>query len=174
MKKYVLILISCIFVFGGALYGDRLEDIKKAGVMKAGVKVDFEPFGFKTSNEKIIGFDIDIMEYIAKELHVKLELLPVTSKNRIDFILENKVDVVAASMTHKIERDKTIDFTISYFYDGQAILTRKDFVGQSYKDFGGKTVGTITGASSGKVFEVIQPLSKVVYFENYGSRCPNF
>lgn len=167
MKKYMLVFISWIAVVTSSLYGDNLVDIQKTGVMKVGVKVDFEPFGFKTTNGKIIGFDIDIVEYIAKELGVKLELIPVTSKNRIDFLLENKVDVLAASMTHKIERDKLIDFTISYFYDGQAILAKKDFVGQSYKDFQGKTVGAVTGAASGKVFEVIQPQSKVIYYENY-------
>ena len=166
-NKFIVYIIALIFVSN--IFADRLADIKKAGVLKAGVKIDFEPFGFKSRKGEIIGFDIDIMKEIAKNMGVELMLIPVTSANRIQYILDNKVDVVAASMTHKIQRDKKIDFTITYFYDGQSILANRSINARSYKDFEYKKVGAQLGSSSGKVFEVIQPLSTMVYKKDFST-----
>lgn len=166
IKSRLVILVLGLLLSSGVIYADKLADIKKAGVLKAGVKNDFDPFGFVSRTGKIIGFDIDMLEYITKQLGVKLELIPVTSANRIDHILQDKVDVVAASMTHKIKRDKKIDFTITYFFDGQAILARRSSSAKNYKDYEGKKVGALKGSTSGKVFEVVQPTSKVIYFDN--------
>jgi len=163
-NKIIVYILSLLLV--SSVFADKLADIKESGILKVGVKTDFEPFGFTNRNGEIIGFDIDIMKAIAKNIGVKLELIPVTSKNRIQYILENKVDVVAASMTHKIKRDKQIDFTITYFYDGQAILASRKSMATSYKSFVDKKVGAQIGSSSGKVFEVIQPLCEVVYKED--------
>ncbi|HIP13837.1 MAG TPA: transporter substrate-binding domain-containing protein [Arcobacter sp.] len=167
MIKNKLSVLLVLILFTINLFADRLADIEKAGVLKAGVKVDFEPFGFKSRKGKIIGFDIDMMEEIARNMGVRLELIPVTSENRIQFILDNKVDVVAASMTHRIKIDIDIDFTITYFYDGQSILANRTIKARSYKDFEDKKVGAQLGSSSGKVFEVIQPLATMVYKKDF-------
>jgi polar amino acid transport system substrate-binding protein len=163
IRNKLMILIICL---GLNIYADKLADIKKSGILRVGVKVDFDPFGFKNRNGKIIGFDIDMMKYIADNLHVKLKLIPVSSSTRIPFILSDKIDVAAASMTHKIKRDRKIDFTISYFFDGQAIIARRTSHAKSYKDYEGKTVGALKGSSSGKVFEAVQPMSTVIYYDN--------
>lgn len=167
-KQIIVSLFLGLVFFTHSLYGaDQLVQIKKKGSITFGVKNDFDPFGFVSRTGKVIGFDIDMAEYIAKNLGVKAKYKPVTSQNRIDKLLNGEVDVVIASMTHKVERDKKIDFTISYFYDGQAILARRGSKAQSYKDYEGKAVGAVHGASSGKVFEVIQPMAQVVYYDNY-------
>jgi polar amino acid transport system substrate-binding protein len=112
-------------------------------------------------------FDIDLTESIAKQIGVKANFTPVTYENRIDFILKNKIDIIVASMTHKVETEKIIDFSIDYFYDGQAILAKNGSNATSFKDFVGKKVGAIENTQHGKVFEVVQPLSELVYFKNY-------
>jgi len=164
-NKIIIYVISLLLVSN--ILADKLADIQKAGVLRAGVKVDFEPFGFKSRNGEIIGFDIDILKEIANNIGVDLKLIPVTSANRINYILEDKVDVVAASMTHKIKRDKDIDFTITYFYDGQSILAPRVLKARNYKYFESKKVGAQIGSSSGKVFEVIQPLAQMVYKKSF-------
>jgi len=167
LKQISSIFISIILFISFLNATDDLAKIKQRGSVVFGVKFDFDPFGFISRKGKIIGFDIDLAKYIAKELGVKPIFKQVTSKNRIDKLINGDVDIVIASMTHKIKRDKRIDFTISYYFDGQAILARRGLVAKSYKDFAGKKVGAVKGATSGKVFEAIQPLAKVIYFENY-------
>jgi polar amino acid transport system substrate-binding protein len=50
-------------------------------------------------------------------------------------------------MTHKRERDKSIDFSITYFFDGQKMLAKKGQF-KELKDFVGKKVATMQGTTS--------------------------
>lgn len=156
-----------LLMFSNLSYADKLEEVKQAGVLKAGVKYDFEPFGFLDPYGDVVGFDIDLLKYIAKDLGVKLQMQQVTSKNRIDMLAGGTVDILAASMTHKRDREKNIDFSISYFFDGQAILTRNNIMNKKARGFSGKRVGAIEGSSSGINFKRIVPKARIVYFDSY-------
>ncbi len=166
IKKSITALIALTLISSLA-FADKLADVKKAGVLKAGVKYDFKPFGYVDKTNKVVGFDIDLLNYIAKKLGVKITFQQVTSKTRIPLVASGKIDIAAASMTHKVKRDETIDFTISYFFDGQAILARADAKEKSYKDYENKRVAAIQGATSGENFKRVQPKAKIVYFQEY-------
>ncbi|WP_456397607.1 transporter substrate-binding domain-containing protein [Desulfurobacterium sp.] len=144
-----------------------LDKIKQRGYMIVGVKYDFKPFGFVNEKGEVVGFDVDLVKYIAKKLGVKVKLVQVTSKTRIPMLESGSVDLVAASMTHTRKRDLPIDFSISYYFDGQAILARSDCTAKSYKDFAGKRVAAIQGATSGPNFKRVQPKAQIVYFQEY-------
>lgn len=163
LNKIIILLLMMV----ATLFADQLSTITTDKAIKIGVKVDFEPFGFMDEKNQLVGFDVDIAKLIAKELGVSIELIPVTSDNRIPLLLDKKIDLIIASMTHKKTRDKDIDFSISYFYDGQTIMARNSLIAASYNDFQGKKVGAVTGATSGKVLEAISPLAKVIYYQNY-------
>lgn len=167
MFKKTLVALATLALLSGSAYADKLADIKSAGVLKAGVKYDFKPFGFKNENNDLVGFDIDLLKYIAKDLGVKVDFQQVTSKTRIPLVAGGQIDIAAASMTHKIQRDDTIDFTISYFFDGQSILARKDSKAKEAKDFLGKRVGVIQGATSGENFKKVVPGATLVPFQEY-------
>lgn len=162
LKNIFLVLL--IFAFSKA---DKLEDIKSSGVLHAGVKYDFKPFGFKDEYNQLVGFDIDLVNYIASKLDVKAKFTQVTTSNRIDKLLDDEIDIIAASMTHKISRDKKIDFTISYFYDGQSFLVRSTSKLKRKVSFSGKKVGAIVGSSSGENLRNIVPKARIKYFETY-------
>ena len=167
MFKKTLLSLAAIAMLTSSAIADKLADVKSAGVLKAGVKYDFKPFGFVNAQNKVVGFDIDLMKYIAKDLGVKLKLQQVTSKTRIPMVAGGQIDIAAASMTHKVMRDDTIDFTISYFFDGQSMLVRADERTRTAKGFAGKKVGAIQGATSGANFKKVSPKAKIVYFQEY-------
>lgn len=167
MLKKTFIYFITLLLLKSFLIADRLTDVKQSGILKAGVKYDFEPFGFINNDGNVVGFDIDLLEYIAKDLDVTLKIQQVTSKNRITMIENNTIDIAAASMTHKVNRDDTIDFTISYFFDGQALLTRKYCKKRQATGFNGKEVGAIEGATSGKNLKKIAPKVRIIYFNTY-------
>jgi polar amino acid transport system substrate-binding protein len=168
--KRTIVIFATLVSLGlasGSVNADKLADIKSLGVLKAGVKFDFKPFGFINEKNKVVGFDIDLLRYIAKDLGVDVKFQQVTSKTRIPLVLGGQIDIAAASMTHKVKRDEAIDFTITYFFDGQSILTRKDIKANSAQDFSGKKVGAIQGATSGQNFEKIVPDASIIYFQEY-------
>jgi len=167
MLKKILIYLIPLLLLPIFLNANKLEDVKKTGILKAGVKYDFEPFGYKNSHGEVVGFDIDLLKYIAKNLGVKLQLEQVTSKTRIPKLANGDVDIVAASMTHKVSREATIDFTISYFFDGQAFLVRKYSKARKATNFNGKQVGAIEGATSGEHLKKIVPKVRMSYFKDY-------
>ena len=52
--------------------------------------------------------------YIAAKLGAKVELLPVTTANRIPYLQTKKADLVISTLGKNPEREKVIDFTVAY------------------------------------------------------------
>ncbi|MGE0720007.1 MAG: transporter substrate-binding domain-containing protein, partial [Alphaproteobacteria bacterium] len=71
-----------------------LDDIVKRGVVKIGIDLGVPPYGLTDANQKPAGYDVEVAELMAKDLGIKLEIVPLTGPNRIPFLLTNKVDVV--------------------------------------------------------------------------------
>ncbi len=129
----------------------KVDDILANGKFVAGVKFDFKPFGFLDEQNQVVGFDIDIVQEFAKRWlgdANAVELVQVTSANRIQKLVAGEVDLVAASMTHKRERDELIDFSQTYFLDGQSLLVRSDSGIKELTDLDGKVVAAIQGSTS--------------------------
>ena len=99
---------------------DVLADIQKAGTLRVAVPQDFPPFGSVGTDLKPRGYDIDMAALIAKELGVKIELIPVTSTNRIPYLTTGKADLVISSLGKNPDREKVIDFSDAYapFFNG--------------------------------------------------------
>ncbi len=173
MKRMFFVLVSFIsFIMvsslGSVAYADELADIKAKGVLVAGVKDAVVPFGYVDEQSKqIVGFDVDICGEIANKMGVKLELKPVTSATRIPQLSEGMVDIAACTMTRKVTREDVIDFSITYFMDGQKLLVKKGGKIKSYKDLAGKKVGTAKGSTSEINMRTIQPKCTVLSFEGY-------
>jgi polar amino acid transport system substrate-binding protein len=81
-----------------AVRADALDDIMKAKVLKVAVPQDFAPFGSAGPDLKPVGYDIDMANLIGKELGVKVEIIPVTSANRIPYLQTKKAHIVISSL----------------------------------------------------------------------------
>jgi polar amino acid transport system substrate-binding protein len=157
-----------VLSLAGTASADALANIKAKGVLVAGVKDAVVPFGYVDEQSKqIVGFDVDICREIANRMGVKLELKPVTSATRIPQISEGMVDIAACTMTRKLSREEVIDFSITYFMDGQKLLVKKGSGIKSYKDLAGKKVGTAKGSTSEINIKKAQPKCTVLSFEGY-------
>src|SRR5438477_11050177 len=133
------------------------DQIKSRGKLIAGVKADTPPFGFIDQKNQLVGFDVDLMREIAKTLGVELELVKVTSPTRIPMLVSGNVDLVAASMTHTREREKVIDFSITYYTGGQSLLVAKTSTINGVKDLAGKQVGVQQGTTLEKNIAAAAP-----------------
>jgi polar amino acid transport system substrate-binding protein len=146
---------------------DTLADVKKKGVLVAGVKDSTPPFGYiDEKSRQIVGYDIDFVNAIAKKLGVKVELKPVTSASRMPQLQESHIDIIAATMTKNAERGKVIDFSHAYFLTGQKFITRKGAV-KSLKDLEGKRIGTAKGSTSEQNVKKAIPTATVLSFDDY-------
>ena len=126
---------------------DVLEDIKKRGTLVVGVKADYKPFGFRDPSGAIIGLEPDLAADVAKQLGVKLELVPVVSANRMEFLGQGKIDLMIATMSDKPERRKVVQVIEPLYYsDAVNLLLKKDAPVKSWDDLKGKKVCGTTGA----------------------------
>ena len=150
-----------------ALAGDTLADAKKKGVLVVGCKDSLPPFGYiDESSRRIVGYDIDFVNAIAKKMGVKVELKPVTSASRMPQLQEGHIDIIAATMTKNAERAKVIDFSHAYFLTGQKFITKKGTV-RSLKDLEGKRIGTAKGSTSEKNAATAIPTATILAFDDY-------
>lgn len=91
-----------------------LDKIIEAGVVRIAVPSDLSPFGSRSPTSQLEGYDIDVAQLLAKALGVRLELVPVTSGDRIAALLTLRADLVVANLGVSPERAKSIAFSSPY------------------------------------------------------------
>ncbi|WP_459616385.1 transporter substrate-binding domain-containing protein [Bordetella sp. 2513F-2] len=153
------------------VHADALADIQKAGVIKIAVPQDFPPFGSVGADMKPVGYDIDTALLIGKKLGAKVELVPVTSANRIPYLQTGKVDLVISSLGKNPEREKAIDFSDAYapFFNG--VFGPADMPVKGAADLAGKTIGVTRGSVEDIELSKIAPAEATIkrYEDNNGT-----
>ena len=125
---------------------DVLGNIAKSGTIKIAVPQDFPPFGSVGADMKPSGYDIDVANLIGKELGAKVELVPVSSANRVPFLTTGKVDLVISSMGKNAERERVIDFSVAYapFFNG--VFGPEDIKVGKAEELVGKSISVTRGS----------------------------
>lgn len=146
---------------------DALDSIKKAGVLRVAVPQDFPPFGTVGADMKPQGYDIDMAALLAKGMGVKLDLIPVSSTNRIPYLTTGKADLVISSLGKSPDREKVIDFSDAYapFFNGVFGPADAKIAGPA--DLAGKTIGVTRGAVEDiELTKVAPPTATIKRFED--------
>src|SRR6478752_1900469 len=136
-----------LVAMGVAAQADVLDDIKKRGTLIVGVKADYKPFGFREPSGGIIGLEPDLAADVAKKLGVKLELVPVVSANRMEFLNQGKIDLMIATMSDKPERRKIVQVIEPLYYsDAVNVLLKKGSPIKKWEDLKDKKLCGTTSA----------------------------
>ncbi|ROS04879.1 ABC-type amino acid transport substrate-binding protein [Sinobacterium caligoides] len=113
-------------------------------------------FNRETADNKVIGFDIDLMEWIVSEINLKLKLVPpiklTFSRLPMSKILpklrEREVDLAISSLTatKEWERKYNVVFSEGYFRTDEVFVTKNKMVGNFPDGLQGKLVGAVLGS----------------------------
>lgn len=145
--KLVTAGLAGLLALAATAQADVLDDIKKRGTLIVGVKPDYKPFGFRDPSGALIGIEPDLAADVAKKLGVKLELVPVLSANRMEFLNQGKIDLMIATMSDKPERRKVVQVIEPLYYsDAVNVLLKKGAPVKSWEDLKGKKLCGTTGA----------------------------
>lgn len=134
-----------------------LEDALQKKSLAIAIPTDAAPYGFVGTDLQPQGLDIDIAKLIADKLGVKLELVPVSSANRIPYLQTGKVALVVSTLGKNPEREKVIDFSIAYSPFYQAVFGPKTVAVRGAADLAGKSVGVTRGAMEDQELGRIAP-----------------
>ena len=130
-----------------ASWADVLDDIKARGTLNVGVKADYKPFGFRDPSGALVGVEPDLAADVAKKLGVKLELIPVVTATRMEFLQQGKIDLMIATMSDKPERRRLVQAIEPLYYaDFVNVLLRKGSPVKKWEDLKGKKICGTTGA----------------------------
>ncbi|WP_334321824.1 ABC transporter substrate-binding protein [Gilliamella apicola] len=165
-KSLITVAFLGTLLSANSAFADRLDDIEKRGEIKIAVFDSNPPFGFidETTN-KIVGLDVDYANAIAKELNVKVALVPTNPANRIPLLTSKKADLIVANFTVTDERAKTVDFSLPYFATGQKFIAKKGVL-KTADDLKNLRIG----ADKGTVMEITlrekYPTAKVISYDD--------
>ena len=91
-------------------------------LIRIAIPTDFPPYGFVGTDLQAAGPGHRHGQLIGAKLGVKVELVPVTSANRIPYLQTKKADLVISTLGKNPEREKVIDFTAAYSPFFQAVF----------------------------------------------------
>lgn len=92
-------------------------DIKESGRLTIGVNVPYAPNEFKNSAGDIVGFDVDLMNAVAKTLGLVPEYREFLFEDIIPTVQRGELNVGMSSFTDTLERQQLVDF-VTYFEAG--------------------------------------------------------
>jgi polar amino acid transport system substrate-binding protein len=136
---------------------NALDEVMAKKLILVAVPTDAAPYGYVGTDLQPQGLDVDVAKLIAAKLGVKIELVPVTSANRIPYLQTKKADLVISTLGKNAEREKVIDFTIAYSPFYQAVFGPKTLVVKTPADLAGKSVGVTRGAMEDQELAKIAP-----------------
>jgi putative glutamine transport system substrate-binding protein len=157
LQRVILTALAGL-VLGGPAFakgqGDNggLEAIRKAGVIKVGVKSDVPGFGLlNTATNQYEGFEIELAKLIAGDLlgdPSKVAFTPVTAKTRGPLLDNGELDLIIATFTVTEERKLTYNLSSTYYTDAVGMLVKKSSGIKGLADLNGKTIGVAQSATS--------------------------
>lgn len=130
---------------------DLLSKIKEDGKITIGMSVDYAPYEFfvmEDGKKKMVGMDIDLINEIAKDLGVEVEIQEMEFSTICDAVRNGIVDLGLSGLSPNEERLQIVDFSNIYFEAEQGILINKNDANkiQSLNDLKNKKIGAQNGS----------------------------
>ncbi|MBR0826580.1 amino acid ABC transporter substrate-binding protein [Bradyrhizobium manausense] len=139
-----------------------LSAIKSAHVVRLGYRESSPPFSFLDQAGRPIGYSLELCEAIVEEIGVevddpnlRIEYVKVTSDDRIDAVLQNKIDLECGSTTANAERGKRVAFSPLMFVAGTKLMVPKGATVADVKDLKGKTVVVTKGTTNEQAMHAV-------------------
>ncbi len=100
------------------------------GKLTVATSPDFAPYEFYAVDEsgtpKLAGFDMALAEYIANELGLELEVVPVDFDGVLMELQTKAVDIGLAGLSPDPKRESIMDFSDIYYEGGQSFVCTQD------------------------------------------------
>ncbi len=151
MKKLIALALAFAMILTCSLaLADRLEDIQAAGKLVVATSPDWPPYEYIDDEGNIVGTDVLMMQWMAEQLGVELEIQPLAFDACLAAVGRGDVDMMIAGLTFDEERLNAMELTGVYWNEGDQGLLVKKGTGASYNSaeaFDGKIVAAQNGTN---------------------------
>ena len=149
---------------------DAVSALKTRGVFVLGLDDSFPPLGFRSENNEVVGYDIDLAKEVAKRLGVDFRAQPIDWDAKEMELETGKIDCIWNGFTITEERKNALSFTEAYLNNDQVLVVRADSGISSLADMKGKTVGIQSGSSAQEAVDdnaaFAASISKLIMFKD--------
>jgi cystine transport system substrate-binding protein len=143
-----------VAVLAPAHAGENLAAIQSAGALKIGTEGTYAPFTYHDTDGKLVGFDVEIGEAIAKKLGVKAEFLEGKWDGLIAGLDANRYDAVINQVGITEARKQKYDFSEPYIASKAVLIVRGDDDSiKGFADLKGKKSAQSLTSNFGKIAE---------------------
>ncbi|MCU1527866.1 MAG: amino acid transporter substrate-binding protein [Frondihabitans sp.] len=143
-----------------------LSDVIKSKTLKVGMVLSLPPMESTNSSGKAVGFDVDLAQELADSLGAKLDVVPLTTDNRIAAVQTGKVDVLFSAPAITLQRAQTVNFTNPYIAAGTALVVKASSGISTEGAMNGKNVGVLKGTIHPQIASSVWPKSAQTNFES--------
>ncbi|MGB6242992.1 MAG: transporter substrate-binding domain-containing protein [Castellaniella sp.] len=154
------VLAACTSLAVGlapAASAETIDQVKQKGELTVGMLVDFPPYGIMNTDNQPDGYDADVAKILAKDLGVKVKIMPVTGPNRIPYLLTDKVDMLVASLAITPERAKQVQFSQPYSAAQIVVFGEKGQAISGPEGLSGKRIGVARASTQDIAVTKIAP-----------------
>jgi polar amino acid transport system substrate-binding protein len=149
-----------------------MEKVVKTGVLTVGTSKDAFPFAYKDNKGRLTGYSVDMLALIQKQLEkqlkrpVKMELIALAPADRIPKLKSGAVDIVCDAASFTWERNRDVDFTVSYATTGTQLMVRNSNKATDIAALAGQKVGAMQGTTGEEAVRRLQPQAKVILVQD--------
>ena len=155
MKRIVSTIIS-IAALGGLASGataGTLDQVKQKGFVQCGVSQGITGFSSPDDKGNWTGLDVDFCRALAAAIFndpQKVKFTPLSTKDRFTALQSGEVDLLSRNTTWTLDRDSKmgLNFAGISYYDGQALMVRKNMKVNSALELSGASICTQTGTTT--------------------------
>lgn len=97
----------------------------KNGTLRYWVNTGTPPMGYLGANGTPVGYAVDLVLHIAREMDYKVEITECAFDGLIPALQGGKADLAGRSMSITEERKQKIDFSDPFYYGGAYMVVKK-------------------------------------------------
>jgi ABC-type amino acid transport substrate-binding protein len=158
------LLGACVGMSAAAQTGDDpaaqrltgvLKRIKNAGVVHLGVRESAVPFSSINASGQASGYSVDLCLAIVDDIAaavgagaLQVEYRKVTPVDRIDQVVDGRVDLECGATTNTAERAERVAFSPAIFIAGTRLLVKRGSPVRTIGDLAGRPVGAVRGTTN--------------------------
>ncbi|CDZ65803.1 Bacterial extracellular solute-binding s, 3 family protein [Neorhizobium galegae bv. orientalis] len=135
---------------GAAALSVASAGLASAAALAVGSYPSNPPFEYKTATGTFEGFEVDIVNEVAKRLGMTVEISDLGFQALFAATASKRIDVAISSITITKERLGSQSFTQAYYDADMGIATRKEATVSKVEDLKGKVVGVLAGSTGDK------------------------
>lgn len=136
--------------------GTTLQRIADKGIFTIGYVPDAAPMSFDAPDGKVSGYSVELCRHIGAAVKrrlgrddLEIQYVPlIAPQERINGVVEGKVDIECGATTVTLSRREQVDFTLMTFITGGTVLSRRTKPIPTLEDLPGNTVAVIKGTTT--------------------------